>query len=162
MHFRIDGNGYGGGSHGGGAGGHGGLSGGGSVVDAVAGTIAGSALPSANAVTAADFGHGLHGPSARSRSSSSDPRHLTGEMINRMNAFRKKDNATIAASLADCHRQQMQMQAIYERALRVSFLKVLTYLYHFLSYIRHLCAMIQYLLGLEMYQNCLVTKGRPR
>ena len=121
MHFRIDGNGYGGGSHGGGAGGHGGLSGGGSVVDAVAGTVAGSALPSANAVTAADFGHGLHGPSARSRSSSSDPRHLTGEMINRMNAFRKKDNATIAASLADCHRQQMQMQAIYERALRVSF-----------------------------------------
>ena len=120
MHFRIDGNGYGGGSHGGG-GGHGGsgLSGG-SVVDAVAGTVAGSALPSANAVTAADFGHGLHGPSARSRSSSSDPRHLTGEMINRMNAFRKKDNATIAASLADCHRQQMQMQAIYERALRVS------------------------------------------
>ena len=119
MHFRIDGNGYGGGSHAGG-GGHGGLSGGGSVVDAVAGTVAGSALPSANAVTAADFGHGLHGPS-RSRSSSSDPRHLTGEMINRMNAFRKKDNATIAASLADCHRQQMQMQAIYERALRVSF-----------------------------------------
>ena len=123
MHFRIDGNGYGGGSHGGG-GGSGlsgsGLSGGGSVVDAVAGTIAGSALPSSNAVTAADFGHGLHGPSARSRSSSSDPRHLTGEMINRMNAFRKKDNATIAASLADCHRQQMQMQAIYERALRVS------------------------------------------
>ena len=120
MHFRIDGNGYGGGSHGGGAGGHGGLSGGGSVVDAVAGTVAGSALPSANAVTAADFGHGLHGPS-RSRSSSSDPRHLTGEMINQMNALRKKDSATMAASLADCHRQQMQMQAIYERALRVSF-----------------------------------------
>ena len=122
MHFRIDGNGYGGGSHGGG-GGHGGsgLSGG-SVVDAVAGTVAGSALPSANAVTAADFGHGLHGPS-RSRSSSSDPRHLTGEMINQMNALRKKDNATIAASLADCHRQQLQMQAIYERALRVSFFK---------------------------------------
>ena len=119
MHFRIDGNGYGG-SHGGAGGGHGGLSGGGSVVDAVAGTVAGSALPSANAVTAADFGHGLHGPS-RSRSSSSDPRHLTGEMINQMNALRKKDNATIAASLADCHRQQLQMQAIYERALRVSF-----------------------------------------
>ena len=137
MHFRIDGNGYGGGSHGshgsGGLSGSG-LSGGGSVVDAVAGTIAGSALPSSNAVTAADFGHGLHGPSARSRSSSSDPRHLTGEMINRMNAFRKKDNATIAASLADCHRQQMQMQAIYERALRVSFFlkKLLTYSYNFL------------------------------
>ena len=118
MHFRIDGNGYGGGSHGGGGVGHGGLSGG-SVVDAVAGTVAGSALPSANAVTAADFGHGLHGPS-RSRGSSSDPRHLTGEMINQMNALRKKDSATMAASLADCHRQQLQMQAIYERALRVS------------------------------------------
>ena len=130
MHFRIDGNGYGGGSHGGGGVGHGGLSGG-SVVDAVAGTVAGSALPSANAVTAADFGHGLHGPS-RSRGSSSDPRHLTGEMINQMNALRKKDSATMAASLADCHRQQLQMQAIYERALRVSFfLKVLTYSYHF-------------------------------
>ena len=123
MHFRIDGNGYGGGSHGShGSGGlsSSGLSGGGSVVDAVAGTVAGSALPSANAVTAADFGHGLHGPS-RSRGSSSDPRHLTGEMINQMNALRKKDSATMAASLADCHRQQLQMQAIYERALRVSF-----------------------------------------
>ena len=86
----------------------------------MAGTVAGSALPSANTVTAADFGHGLHGPS-RSRSSSSDPRHLTGEMINQMNALRKKDSATMAASLADCHRQQLQMQAIYERALRVSF-----------------------------------------
>ena len=134
MHFRIDGNGYGGGSHGshgsGGLSGSG-LSGGGSVVDAVAGTVAGSALPSANAVTAADFGHGLHGPS-RSRGSSSDPRHLTGEMINQMNALRKKDSATMAASLADCHRQQLQMQAIYERALRVSlFFKVLTYSYHF-------------------------------
>ena len=112
MHFRIDGNGYGGG-------GHGGLSAG-SVVDAVAGTVAGSALPSANAVTAADFGHGLHGPS-RSRTSSSDPRHLTGDMILQMNALKKKDNATIAASLAECQRQQLQMQAIYERALRVSF-----------------------------------------
>ena len=36
-------------------------------------------------------------------------------------ALKKKDNATIAASLAECQRQQLQMQAIYERALRVSF-----------------------------------------
>ena len=67
---------------------------------------------------AADF-H-LHGSRSRS-ASSSDPRHLTGEMIRQMNALQKKgaDNATIVASLADCQRQQLQMQAIYERALRV-------------------------------------------
>ena len=117
MHFRIDGNGYNGNGNGG--------------VDAVggAGISAGAAMPghtgplssSNNAVSAADFhpAH-LHGGSQRSRSSSSDPRHLTGEMIRQMNALKQKDSATIVASLADCQRQQLQMQAIYERALRVS------------------------------------------
>jgi len=129
---RIDGNGYGGGSSGAG-GGHsgGGLSG----VDAV-GTVVPGAPPSSNTVTTADFGHsgggsglgslgvasGLHG--SRSRSTSSDPRHLTGEMIRQMNSLKQKDSATIVASLADCQRQQLQMQAIYERALREkSYLK---------------------------------------
>ena len=108
MHFRIDGNGYNGNGNGG--------------VDAV-GTVpaqggTGPALPPSS--NAADFHPHLHG--SRSRSSS-DPRHLTGEMIRQMNALQKKDSATIVASLADCQRQQLQMQAIYERALRVSKIK---------------------------------------
>ena len=58
----------------------------------------------------------------RSRSSSQDPRHLTGEMIRHINALQKKGGnaATLAASLADYQRQQLQMQATYERVLRVS------------------------------------------
>ena len=105
MHFRIDGNGYNNGNGNGG-------------VDAVGTVAPPSGVPS-NAVSAADFHPAAHLHGSRSRSSS-DPRHLTGEMIRQMNALQKKDNATIVASLADCQRQQMQMQAIYERALRVS------------------------------------------
>ena len=52
----------------------------------------------------------------RSASRSSSDRHLTGEMIRQMNA--KKEN--IVASLQDYQRQQLQMQAAYEKVLRVS------------------------------------------
>jgi hypothetical protein len=59
----------------------------------------------------------------RSRSGSTDPRHLTGEMIRQMNALQKKGSgnasaaAVAAASMAYQH--QMQMHATYERVLKV-------------------------------------------
>ena len=107
LFFRIDGNGY----------------------DQSAAAASGQQPPlSATATAASDF----PGQFSRSRSGSSDPRHLTGEMIRQMNAAaaaagsgaKKADHNTIVASLADYQRQQIQMQAAYEKVLRVRPYKV--------------------------------------
>lgn len=54
---------------------------------------------------------------ARSRSSGDRSGHLTGEMIRQINALQKQ-KSSFAASFADIQRQQLQMQATYERVLR--------------------------------------------
>ncbi len=111
MHFRIDGNGFS----------AGGSSASTAVADASSSTSLAAAASSGLSVVEGYPGH------QRSRSHS-DPRHLTGEMIRQINALQKKQGgpnaAALAATIADYQRQQLQMQATYEKVLREkSYLK---------------------------------------
>ena len=58
----------------------------------------------------------------RSRSGPHDPRHLTGEVIRQMSVLNRKGgnaNAVAASVAALAYQQQLQMQATYERVLKV-------------------------------------------